>query len=116
VVKVNLVALVAGNPRKGWRGGTPPDDVWEDQAHTFDTLDAAKTFVAGLHPEATTHVTIYSADADGEFLLWEQDRDADALDTLVDERPAPEPEPVGPPVPAEEATVPDGPPTMEAQK
>lgn len=81
--EVKLVACVEGNPTKAWSGTTGehdtehvPDDVWEDQTHTFDDLDAAKAFVRGLHPQVTTHVKLYADDE----LIFDQDAGADHLD------------------------------------
>lgn len=116
MVRVELEACVAGNPLKAWKGTTGeddtehvPDDVWEHQSHEFDDLEEAKEFVLELPEQTTTHVTIFSEDEEGEFLLWEQDRDGDALDSLEDTRPVEE-------VPDDPNFVPEAPPLMEAQK
>lgn len=82
-IAVELEACVAGNPTKAWNGTTGeddtvhvPDDVWESQTWPFDTLDAAKAYVRGLHPQITTHVRIV---VDGE-VVFDQDAGADHLD------------------------------------
>jgi len=105
-VTVSLIACVAGNPLKGWLDGEP-DDVWEDKVYDFGTLDAAKDYIRSLPEARITHVTILAADDQGEYVLWEQDRDADALDGLVIGRPAPLP------VPYDPTRVPDAPPPFE---
>ena len=75
--RVTLTACTAGNPLKAWRGGTDPDDVWEDQSRDFADLDAAKEFIRGLPEQTTTHVKLYADDE----LIFEQDADNDHLDT-----------------------------------
>lgn len=89
--RVTMEACIAGNPHKAWRvrlpaGETnddalapdrePPDDVWEKQEHSFDSIDAARDFIRGLPAETTTHVELYADDE----LIYVQDADADHLD------------------------------------
>jgi hypothetical protein len=81
--RVTLTACVEGNPLKAWRGTTGeddtehiPDDVWEDQDRPFDTLDDAKAFIRGLHPQTSTHVKLWSDDD----LIFDQDADVDHLE------------------------------------
>ncbi len=75
---------IAGNPTKAWLGTTGeddtehvPDDVWQEQSHTFGTLDEAKDFIRGLNPTMSTHIALL--DADGTTLVY-MDSDADHLD------------------------------------
>lgn len=78
--RVTLVACIAGNPRKAWRGGTEPDDVWEDQAHDFDDLGEAKSFVGSLPAETTTHVVLWhQADGTEWTAIFDQDAGNDHL-------------------------------------
>lgn len=90
--RVTMEACIAGNPHKAWRvrlpageyrvddplapDREPPDDVWEDQSHDFDTIDAARDFIRGLPAETTTHVKLYADDE----LIYVQDADAEHLD------------------------------------
>lgn len=89
---VTMIACVEGNPTKAWSGTTGeddtehvPDDVWEDQTHEFDSLDAAKDFIRGLHTQVTTHVKLY---ADGE-LIFDRDAGSDHLDDAAPGVPMP---------------------------
>lgn len=111
--EVNLIALTEGNPLKAWAGSTGPDDtehvpddVWQDQTHQFGTLEDAKAFVAGLHPDATTHVEL----SDESGVLYRQDAgdDLDAVEAGVVPLS-------GQQAASTETVVPDGPPVMEAQ-
>jgi len=110
--RVTLTACVAGNPLKAWRDGTDPDDVWQDQSHDFDDVEAAKAFVRGLHPDTTTHVVLYGTDDDGEHVLYRKDHGEDDLDAAgVGVVPPSE----QPPVPDDVDETPPAPPLMPAQ-
>lgn len=115
--RVTLVACVAGNPLKAWRGGTDPDDVWEDQTHLFADLDAAKAFIRGLPAETTTHVVLEAAIGDGDAAVWTpifvQDADAAHLDAANIDVPMPHTVDAG--GPPEDDEVPEAPPLMAAQ-
>lgn len=104
---VTLTACVAGNPLKAWRGGTDPDDEWQDQRHEFDELADAKAFVGELHPDVTTHVELLGPD--GEVLYRK-----DAGDDLDAAEPGVEPQSSETEKVTVE-TVPAAPPVMEAQ-
>lgn len=83
---VTLTGCVAGNPLKAWRGSTGeadtehvPDDVWQDLAPTFDTIDEAKGYILDLHFQTSTHVVLL--DIDGS-VLYNQDA-GDPLDVAA---------------------------------
>jgi hypothetical protein len=107
---VTLTALVGGNPLKAWRDGSEPDDVWEDQRHEFgDDLEAAKAFIRGLHPDASTHVVLLA----DETPIYVQDFGEDDLDTAGPDVVAPSQLPAVPP--DVEDVTPEAPPAMPAQ-
>lgn len=99
--RVTMVACVAGNPLKAWRGDSEPNDVWEDQSHPFDDLDAAKDFVRTLPEQTTTHVRIESDHGlepddvvsqvleDGWVVIFDQDASGDHLDAAAPDVPMP---------------------------
>lgn len=111
--RVTLTACVAGNQHKAWKrrldeprldeAGQPinaadtsqpdrapdrevPDDVWEEQTHEFDTLEAAKLFIRGLPEQTTTHVVLEYLEPgaegeDGTYVpIFIQDASGDHLD------------------------------------
>lgn len=95
--QVTGVFCVEGNPTKAWNGTTGedddehvPDDVWEEQFHDFDDLEAAKDFIRELHPQMSTHVALVTDD--GEILV-EMDAEGDHLDDAAPgvERPSQRP-------------------------
>ena len=92
-LRVTLIACVAGNPLKAWRGGTPPNDVWEPKEVEFVDLVDAQTFVEGLPTETTTHVEIQVAEDTGWRTIFNQDAGDDLALTTLDP-PPPEVEPV----------------------
>ncbi len=120
-VRVTLDACVEGNPRKGWRDGEEPNDVWEAKVYDFADLDAAKAAVGALPDDdsMTTHVAIWATDDEGDYELWSMDRDGAGLGdestvgwrvslaALMPGRPDPEPEPYDP------TAVPDAPPAFQ---
>lgn len=79
---------VEGNPTQAWNGTEGeddtvhvPNDVWEDQEHPFDNIDAAKDFIRGLHPQMSTHVALETVE--GEVLCY-MDSDAEHLDNAAE--------------------------------
>lgn len=116
--QVKMIALVAGNPHKAWRGSTGlddtehvPDDVWEDQVYEFGSLDEAKSFVAGLPAESTTHVEIFD---ESGMMLFHQDG-GDVLDDVEEGTESPWKVGSSATEDAEEA-VPEAPPVMPSQQ
>jgi len=117
--RVTLTACTAGNPLQAWFGTTGdgddehvPNDVWEDFDLTFADLDAAKDFIRKLHPDTSTHILLYGADADDERCIYHQDYgddlDAASLDVVPDSQK--------PPVADDVAVMPEAPPLFVAPK
>lgn len=107
--RVDLIALVAGNPNKAWREGTEPDDVWEDQSHSFTSLEDAKDFIRSLPEAGTTHVKLFADDEQ----IFEQDAGADHLDDAAPGVEMPHTVDFGGPV--DDSIVVEGPPLMPSQ-
>lgn len=136
--RVTLDALVAGNPSKAWKvklpdgelrddefapDREPPDDEWQTQEHRFDDLEAAKTFIRGLDPAASTHVVLeYEEGSSGEPVdvgagwvqLYVRDADADHLEA-ADVGVAP-PHLVTSPLPFVDDEIVEAPPVMARQE
>lgn len=57
-VEVALTACIAGDPLKSWTDGSEPNDEWEDQSHSFNSIDEAKSWIETLDSRSTTHVRL----------------------------------------------------------
>ena len=85
---VTGIFCVEGNPTQAWAGTEGeddtehvPNDVWEEQDHEYEDIEAAKNFIRSLHPQMSTHVALETDE--GEVLCY-MDSDADHLDNAAE--------------------------------